>query len=66
MRNIERLQLQLQEVRNAVQHSARKFDDQRKLLAEERVAVQEQVWHSAVWQTVTLRRHHQQQPHEAH
>jgi hypothetical protein len=43
VRGIERLQLQMLEIRNTMQLSARKFADQHKLLTGEKAAIQEQV-----------------------
>jgi hypothetical protein len=43
VRSIERLQLQMQEIRNNMQLSGRKFEDQRSLLTSEKASIQQQV-----------------------
>jgi hypothetical protein len=43
VRGIERLQLQMQEIRNNMQLAARKFEDQRELLTSEKSTIQQQV-----------------------
>ena len=43
VRLIERLQVQMQEVRNNMHLSGRKFEEQRTLLSTEKAAIQEQV-----------------------
>jgi hypothetical protein len=43
VRSIERLQLQMQEIRNNMQLSGRKFEDQRSLLTAEKASIQQQV-----------------------